>query len=327
MRNLNMSLQKKKTRAPRNRTLTVSQAEALRLRRSIVRFDPKKRSAARENSIIYGDAFEVLAKLEPESIDLLFCDPPYNLTKDFGSTRFRRTYGDAYQAWLDSWLRLCVPLLKPTASIYICGDWRSGGSIEKAGSKYFELQNRITWEREKGRGAKENWKNSAEDIWFFTASDEFTFNLDAVKQRRRVLAPYRENGKPKDWTETRNGNFRDTHPSNIWTDISVPFWSMPENTDHPTQKPEKLLAKLILANTNDGDLILDPFAGSGTTAVVAKKLNRKFIAIESDENHCLLAAKRLERADSDRTIQGFTDGVFWERNSMQKPQMQKPARQ
>ena len=130
-----------------------------------------------------------------------------------------------------------------------------------------------------------------------------------------MIAPYRENGKPKDWSESSDGNFRDTHPSNIWTDISVPFWSMPENTDHPTQKPEKLLAKLILASSNEGDLILDPFAGSGTTAVVAKKLGRKYIAIESDEYYCLLAAKRLQLAETDDSIQGFTNGVFWERNS------------
>ena len=160
-----------------------------------------------------------------------------------------------------------------------------------------------------------NWKNTAEDIWFFTVSDDFTFNIDDVKLRRKVLAPYTEKGEPKDWNAGTDGNFRDTHPSNIWTDISVPFWSMPENTDHPTQKPEKLLAKIILASTNSGDLILDPFAGSGTTAVAAKKLGRSFIAIESDEQYCLLAQKRLEMAESDSSIQGFSDGLFWERNS------------
>jgi site-specific DNA-methyltransferase (adenine-specific) len=247
--------------------------------------------------------------------DLLFADPPYNLTKKFGKEIFNSRSSDDYEAWLDSWLKRCVPLLKPSASIYICGDWRSSSAIQRVGSKYFKLQNRITWEREKGRGAKSNWKNATEDIWFFTMSDNFTFNLETVKQRRRVIAPYRENGKPKDWDESANGKFRDTHPSNIWTDITVPFWSMPENTDHPTQKPEKLLAKIILASTNPGDLILDPFAGSGTTAVVAKKLERNFVAIEADEEYCLLAAKRLEMAESDKSIQGFEDGVFWERNS------------
>lgn len=268
--------------------------------------------------LICGDAFEVLPHLPAGRFDLLFADPPYNLTKEFGKEQFKQTSEEAYEKWLDKWLRLCVPLLKDTASVYICGDWRSGAAIQRAGSRYLKLQNRITWEREKGRGAKQNWKNASEDIWFFTVSGEHIFNLDAVKQRRRVIAPYRENGEPKDWDDTADGKFRDTHPSNIWTDITVPFWSMPENTDHPTQKPEKLLAKIILASTGPGGLILDPFAGSGTTAATAKKLGRHFFAIESDERYCLLAAKRLRMAEADRSIQGFADGVFWERNSSPK---------
>lgn len=303
----------KKLRAPRNRTITVSDDEKRRLRSRHLS-DPTASDNV-QNKIIAGDAFDVLHRLPELNFDLLFADPPYNLTKDFGAQRFTSKASDEYEVWLDSWLRLCVPLLRPTASVYICGDWRSGSAIERAASKYFKLRNRITWEREKGRGAKANWKNASEDIWFFTVSDAFTFNLDAVKQRRRVIAPYKENGRPKDWDETGDGNFRDTHPSNLWTDISVPFWSMAENTDHPTQKPEKLLAKIILASTNEGDLILDPFAGSGTTAIAAKKLGRNFTAIEADENYCLLAAKRLEMAKTDKTIQGFSDGVFWERNS------------
>jgi len=304
-----------KIRAPRNRTLTFNYAEASELKKLVLYLDGGPEPNDIRNHVICGDAFQILASLERGGANLLFCDPPYNLNKDFGKESFARTSIDEYERWLDSWISLCVPLLKKTASIYICGDWRSSAAIERVGTRYFELQNRITWEREKGRGAKRNWKNAAEDIWFFTASDKFTFNLDSVKQRRRVIAPYKENGEPKDWSETNDGNFRDTHPSNIWTDITVPFWSMPENTDHPTQKPEKLLAKIILASSNPGDLILDPFAGSGTTAVVAKKLGRDFIAIESDENYCLLAAKRLELAETDKSIQGLSDGVFWERNS------------
>lgn len=286
-------------RASRNRTIVLTSEEERLYRKKL------------DTGILHGDALELLPTLRADSFNLLFADPPYNLTKRFGKETFRET--DSYAEWLDSWLGLCVPLLKQNASVYICGDWRSGAAIQSVGSRYFKLRNRITWEREKGRGAKANWKNAAEDIWFFTVSDEYTFDLDAVKQRRRVLAPYRENGKPKDWNA--DGNYRDTHPSNIWTDITVPFWSMPENTDHPTQKPEKLLAKIILASTMAGDMVLDPFAGSGTTAVVAKKLGRKFVAIESDEDYCLLAAKRLELVATDRSIQGFEDGVFWERNS------------
>jgi site-specific DNA-methyltransferase (adenine-specific) len=208
-------------------------------------------------------------------------------------------------------------LLKPTATIYICGDWLTSASIFTVCSSHFVVRNRITWEREKGRGALRNWKNCSEDIWFCTVSDDYTFNVDSVKMRRKVIAPYRNgDGTPKDWTEQGNGSFRNTHPSNIWTDISVPFWSMPENTDHPTQKSEKLIARLALASTRPGGYLFDPFLGSGTTSVVAKKLGRRYLGIELDEEYCLVAERRLELADSRKEIQGFVDGVFWERNTL-----------
>ena len=215
------------------------------------------------------------------------------------------------------WLPRLVKLLKPTASIYICGDWRSAAAIQVVAEKYLFVRNRITWEREKGRGAKTNWKNCAEDIWYCTISNTYTFNVDAVKLKRRVIAPYTdENGRPKDWDKTSNGNYRLTHPSNLWTDLTVPFWSMPENTDHPTQKPEKLLAKIILASSNTGEMVLDPFLGSGTTSVVARKLRRRYVGIEIDPTYCCLAEKRLAQVENDRLIQGYADGVFWERNAL-----------
>jgi site-specific DNA-methyltransferase (adenine-specific) len=305
----------KKTRAPRNRTLELSAEEIAQYRERLVLPDDLSDF---QNKIICGDAFEVLKKLPAGSFDLLFADPPYNLTKNFGENSFKQTSLDEYEAWLEAWLSDCARVLKQTASVYICGDWRSASAIQRVGMKFFTLRNRITWEREKGRGARANWKNSSEDIWFFTVSDRFVFNTEAVKIKRRVLAPYTENGQPKDWEKSEDGNFRVTHPSNFWTDLTVPFWSMPENTEHPTQKPEKLLAKIILASTNENAFILDPFAGSGTTAVVAKKLNRKFCAVECDERYCLLAEKRLRLANEDRTIQGFADGIFYERNTQIK---------
>jgi len=135
--------------------------------------------------------------------------------------------------------------------------------------------------------------------------------------KRQVVAPYTdENGAPKDWADSQDGRFRLTHPSNLWTDMTIPFWSMPENTDHPTQKPEKLLAKIILASSREGDLILDPFLGSGTTSVVAKKLRRHYVGIEIDEKFCCLAEKRLAMVAGDSSIQGYSDGVFWERNTL-----------
>ena len=142
-----------------------------------------------------------------------------------------------------------------------------------------------------------NWKNCSEDIWFCTVSENYTFNVEAVKLKRRVLAPYKDrNGNPKDWEKNKDGEFRLTYPSNIWTDMTIPFWSMRENTDHPTQKPEKLLAKIILASSLPGQLVFDPFLGSGTTSVVAKKLARTYVGIEIDETYCCLAEKRLDHS-------------------------------
>jgi len=238
------------------------------------------------------------------------------MSKRFNDISFREMASDEYENWLESWLSKTARLLKPEASIYICGDWRSSPAINNVAQKYFRIRNRITFEREKGRGAKTNWKNCSEDIWFCTLSDKYYFDVEAVKMNRKVLAPYRDNaGKPKDWQQNDVGQFRKTHPSNIWTDITIPFWSMPENTEHPTQKPEKLLAKIILASSREGDMVFDPFLGSGTTSVVAKKLRRRYAGIEIDEHYCMLAEKRLLIAEKNKAIQGLAEGVFWERNS------------
>lgn len=300
----------------RNRTLKLSDGDRARLAARLIQAIPKNGFSDPPIGTIWGECLTVSKSLPSSFVDLLILDPPYNLTKDFNGRRFSQRAVEAYTAWLDQIVTALVPLLKPTASVYICGDWLSSASIFTVAAAHFTVRNRITWEREKGRGARANWKNASEDIWFCTCSDTYMFNVEAVKLRRKVMAPYRhQDGTPKDWQATAQGNFRDTHPSNLWTDISIPFWSMPENTPHPTQKSEKLLAKLILASTNPGDFVLDPFLGSGTTSVVAKKLSRNYLGIELDQDYCLLAQRRLELADSVRQIQGFGDGVFWERNT------------
>lgn len=265
---------------------------------------------------IVGDMLEVCSFLPKKSIDLIVADPPYNLTKSFNGTTFARRKTADYEEYTREWLRAVKPLLKEDGSIYICCDWETSLIIGNVLRDFFFVRNRITWQREKGRGAKANWKNGLEDIWFATNSDKYTFHLDAVKIRRKVIAPYRVDGRPKDWAETKKGNFRDTCPSNFWDDITIPFWSMPENTAHPTQKPEKLIAKLLLASSSEGSLVLDPFLGSGTTSVVAKKLGRHYIGIEAEPQYCVWAEQRLEMAESDPGIQGYLNGVFWERNSL-----------
>ena len=201
------------------------------------------------NRTLHADLFEILDFLPSSFADLLILDPPYkNLNKDFHGTKFSKREDDEYLEYLRSWMPLVLKVLKPNGSVYICGDWKSTSCLYQLMKEFTSVKNRITWQREKGRGAKTNWKNATEDIWFGTLSEDYYFDVEAVKQKRKVIAPYKKDGQPKDWQETEDGNFRLTHPSNFWDDISIPYWSMPENTDHPTQKPEKLIAKLILAS-------------------------------------------------------------------------------
>jgi site-specific DNA-methyltransferase (adenine-specific) len=311
-----LNMPEEKTRAPLNRTITLTAHEIEKFSSGLVNLNKPVSVDEILNKTINQDLFEMVRFLPEKFIDLLFVDPPYNLAKNFNGSKFSKISIEEYAGYIDSWLRCLIPLLKDSASVYICSDYHSSTSIHLVVSRYLCIQNRITWQREKGRGAKYNWKNSAEDIWFCTKSDDYKFYVDRVKEKRKVIAPYKINGKPKDWDETIDGNFRLTHPSNIWTDIAIPYWSMPENTDHPTQKPEKLLAKIILASSDEGDIIFDPFLGSGTTSVTAKKLNRNYIGIEKNLEYCCLTEKRLSLADKDKKIQGYEDGVFWERNTL-----------
>ena len=298
----------------RNKTIDTALEEGAEYLTRCLRPASLRAGAPILDSTINGDMLEVCALLPWQCADLIIADPPYNLTKSYDGTLFSKKKADEYEAYTRAWLAAVKPLMKDTASIYVCCDWESSLIIGRAMQDMFTVRSRITWQREKGRGAKKNWKNGMEDIWFATPGEEYTFNLDAVKIRRRVVAPYLMDGKPKDWTESAGGKYRDTCPSNFWDDITVPFWSMPENTAHPAQKPEKLLAKLILASSNAGDTVFDPFLGSGSVSVAAKKLGRHYIGVEIEPRYCVWAEQRLERADTDRRIQGMSGGVFTERN-------------
>lgn len=314
-------------RAARNRTITLTDEEHKCYSGDLIRVSKGATVAAVENRILNQDIHQIVSLLPASFVDLLILDPPYNLTKTFKSSTFHKRSLDSYSEWFECLLVKLLPTLKNTASVYVCSEWYSSTPVHLVLDKYLKVRNRITWEREKGRGAKTNWKNASEDIWFATVSEDYVFNVGDVKLKRRVLAPYTDvNGAPRDWEDTSEGHFRLTHPSNLWNDITVPFWSMPENTDHPTQKPEKLLAKLILGSSSEHDLVFDPFAGVGSTLVAAKKLNRRFLGVEIEREYCLLAAKRLRLAESDKTIQGYEDGVFWERNTLSAQRREKGSK-
>lgn len=309
----------KPDRSPRNRSLVLSPADRQRLKPLLPVSLPKAGpggDATPRDLVVQGDCLELLRSLPPASVDLLVADPPYNLDLVFGSERGRKMGDTDYEDYCGTWLDAALPSLKPGASVYVFGDWRGSSALYRALGARLAVRNRIVWEREKGRAAARNWKSAHEEIWFATLGEDWYFCAEEVRLRRRVLAPYRDReGRPKDWESAPEGKYRDTAASNIWTDLTVPFWSMAENTDHPTQKPEKLLAKIILASCPAGGLVLDPFLGSGTSAVVARKLGRHYLGFELDPEYCLMALRRLELAAEAPGIQGYEDGVFWERNS------------
>ena len=312
-------------RSERNRTLSLKPEEKDIFKSKLITIENIAHTKNIVDKTINGDVFQMLEYIPDDFANLIIIDPPYNLTKNFNGVSFNSRSKKDYEKYLQSWFPIVCKKLKQNGSLYMCGDWKCTASLQRVIEEELTIINRITWQREKGRGAKQNWKNSMEDIWFAVKNPrDYYFNIEAVMMKRRVIAPYKIDGKPKDWEESEEGNFRLTYPSNFWDDISIPFWSMSENTEHPTQKSEKLYAKLILASSKEGDMIFDPFLGSGTASVVAKKLNRRYCGIELTEQYGLLAEKRLEMVDSDATIQGFYDGVFWERNTLNSIRFRKP---
>ena len=301
-----------KERASMNRTITLTDDERYTYQDYIC-----DHFELNENSVINGDFFIINKQIPDKYCNLILLDPPYNLTKKYGKSIFKNVEDDEYYTYVLKIFEECLRVLKDNGTMYICGDWKTSYIQHKAletleNRGLCDVINRITWSRDKGRGAKNNWKNNIEDIYMVVKSkDDYVFNVDAVKMRKTVLAPYKDkNGNNKDWQDDGDGAYRMTHPSNIWFDITVPFWSMAENTDHPTQKSEKLYAKLILASSNINDVIYEPFAGVFSGCVTAQKLNRNWFGIEYEKEYCLLGQKRLVLAEINNNIQGFEDGLF-----------------
>lgn len=301
-----------KERASMNRTITLTEEERYTYKDYI-----SNKFELNENSVICGDFFEINSQIPDKYVDLILIDPPYNITKKYGENTFKAMSDDEYFNYVLKIFKHCLRVLKDNGTMYVCGDWKTS-YIQRKALEYLENQeicdviNRITWSRDKGRGANNNWKNNIEDIYMVVKDkNNYTFNIDAVKMKKTVLAPYKDkNGNNKDWQDDGEGAYRMTCPSNIWFDITVPFWSMAENTDHPTQKSEKLYAKLILASSNKDDIVYEPFAGVFTGCVTAQKLERNWFGVEYENEYCLLGQKRLCLAKINNTIQGYKDGVF-----------------
>lgn len=163
------------------------------------------------------------------------------------------------------------------------------------------LENWVIWARQKGRGSSKHLKSQREDILHFTKTNKFTWNN--VKMLREVVCPYIKDGKPRGWFLDENGKrVRWTGLGNVWCYTAPQYNSILDKQVHPAQKPIMMIERLILLSSNEGDTILDPFIGSGTTGVACKNLNRDFIGIELDKKYFEIAKDRIENV---KNMKGF----------------------
>jgi site-specific DNA-methyltransferase (adenine-specific) len=245
------------------------------------------------HKIFFGDAIEVLKnEIEDNSIDLIFIDPPYNIGKVFNGNKEEWENEEIYLNWCYEWLDLCLNKLKDTGSIYVMNATQNMPFIDIYLRKRTTILSRIMWHYDSsGVQAKRYFGSLYEPILFAVKNkNKYTFNyedimIEAKTGSKRNLIDYR--GKePKPYNTTKV-------PGNTWYYPRVRY-RMPEYEEHPSQKPEALLERIIKVSSNEGDIILDPFSGTFTTSAVAKKLNRKSIGIEIEEEYIKTGLRRLE---------------------------------
>lgn len=188
----------KKQRAKNNRTLTLRDDEIESLRQKLLTENNITESTDIVNKTLNGDVLTMLKYIPDNFADLIIIDPPYNLTKNFNGMKFNSRSDDSYDEYLATWFPEVCKKLKPNGSLYMCGDWKCTSSLQRAIEKELTIINRITWQREKGRGAKSNWKNGMEDIWFAVKNpNNYYFDVESVMIKRKVIAPYKVNENQK----------------------------------------------------------------------------------------------------------------------------------
>ncbi len=252
-----------------------------------------------------GDAISWLKTLERESVDLIFADPPYNAKKAEWDTFESQ---EAYLTWSLEWMQEAARVLKPTGTLYICGYSEVLADLKLPALRFFKGCRWIVWHYKNKANLGSDWGRSHESILHYRKSKDFTFNIDTIR------IPYGEHTlkypvHPQ--AETSQYDNKGKNSTHVWTPhpagakpkdvLEVPTTcnGMHEKTPHPTQKPEELLRKFILASSNPHDLVIDPFLGSGTTAVVAEQLKRKWLGCDTTLEYCHWAANRIECVQQD----------------------------
>jgi len=246
-------------------------------------------------TVIWGDALAALdAHVPDRSVDLLFADPPYNIGKRFGNTHDRWPSDEAYFKWCREWLTRCLAKLKPTGSAYVMASTQCMPYFDLFLRERLTILSRIVWSYDSsGVQARRYFGSMYEPILFGVAdAKDYTFNADAIKVQARTGAVR----KLIDYRKAVPAPYNDEKvPGNVWTIPRVRY-RMDEYEDHPSQKPEALIERIIKASSNPGDTVLDPFSGTFTTCAVAKRLGRKSIGIEIEEQFVKVGLRRLDLA-------------------------------
>lgn len=244
-----------------------------------------------EHKIIHGDVLKGLSELPSESIDLIFADPPYNIGKDFDGL-VENWKEEEFLEWCYTWLEECYRVLKPSGTFYLMNSTENMPFLDIWCRKKFFIRSRIVWSYDSsGVQAKKFFGSMYEPILMLVKDkNNYTFNADdilveAKTGAKRGLIDYRKN-PPQPYNTMKV-------PGNVWEFSRVRF-KMDEYENHPTQKPESLLERIIKASSKSGDLVLDPFSGSFTTSAVSKKLGRRSVGIEVNEEYVKIGLRRLD---------------------------------
>lgn len=255
------------------------------------------------NTIQNADYFSIYPRIPNNSVDLIVCDPPYGI--GYGVWDIWSSL-EEFLLFTRKWVSECFRVLKPTGTMWSFMGYENIIEFVPILRKYgnVHLENWVVWARQKGRGSSKHLKSQREDIFHTTKSNKFTWNN--LRVLREVICPYMKDGKPRGWFVDENGKrVRWTGLGNVWMYTS-PFWKSKDDKQiHPAQKPTMLIERLVLLSSNEGDVVLDPFSGSGVTAIACEKLKRKYICIERDEKHYNDSVERLKKFRKDKAAKFF----------------------
>ena len=249
--------------------------------------------------LILGDSLAWLTGLKSETVDLVFADPPYNINKaDWDNFESH----EHYVAWSRDWLEQAARVLKKNGTLYVCGFSEILADVKVAAMPFFKGCRWIVWHYKNKANLGGDWGRSHESIVHFRKGKEFTFNIDEVRipyGAHTLKYPSHPQAETSNFGKNGNGKLRENwvpnpkgaKPKDV-LDIPTTCNGMGEKTPHPTQKPEELLRKIILASSNAGDVVADPFSGSGTTSVVAEQLGRRWLACDCNQQYNEWAIER-----------------------------------